>query len=449
MRTSRVFAASIAALALGITACSPGSGGSGGSTASSTDKEGSTGATTVTFRLWDENAAKAYKESFDAFTSHNPDIKVNVEVVPWGQYWEQLPLDIQSGDMADIFWTNSSSFGLLADNGNLLDIGEVVGNDHDAWIESTATLYERDGKLWGVPQIWDSIALFYNKSLVEEAGVDPANLTWAPDGGEGDTLLDAAKKLTKDGAGKHAGEDGFNADSRVQFGFNSQADLQGIYLNFLGEAGAQFQVEDGDDFAFDSPQGVAAFQYLVDLVNKHHVAPSAADTNQNGDLARDLFVQGKLALFQSGPYSLPAISENADFEWGIAPMVAGPEGRKSVVHSVAALGNAATQNKDATVKVLKWLASKDGQLALASSGAAIPAVVDAQSEYENFWKEKNVDISEFQKAAEGDTLPAPVGAKVNAGMTAFGDTIKEMFLGTIPVADALKKAQEEGNAAMK
>lgn len=445
MRTSKVIAASFAALALGLAACSPGSSSSKETTGG--EKEGSTGATTVTFRLWDENAAKAYKESFDAFTSHNPDIKVNVEVIPWGQYWEQLPLDIQSGDMADIFWTNSSNFGLLADNGNLLDIGETVGNDHDAWVESTAKLYERDGKLWGVPQIWDSIALFYNKKLVEEAGIDPANLTWAPGGGEGDTLIAAAKKLTKDDAGKHPGEDGFNPDKRVQFGFNSQADLQAIYIDWLGQAGAKFQ--DGDNFAFNTPQGVGAFQYLVDLVNKEHVAPSAADTNQNGDLARDLFVQGKLALFQSGPYSLPQISENADFEWGIAPMVAGPEGRVSVVHSVAALGNAETKNKEATIKVLKWLASKDGQLALADSGAAFPAVVDAQAEYEAFWKEKGVDVSEFQKAAEGKTIPAPVGAKVNAGMTAFNDTLKEMFLGSMPVEDALKKAQDDGNNAMK
>ena len=49
------------------------------------------------------------------------------------------------------------------------------------------------------------------------------------------------------------------------------------------------------------------------------------ETRRYGDLARDMFIQGKLALFQSGPYSLPAIAEGAtDINWGIVPMIAGP-----------------------------------------------------------------------------------------------------------------------------
>ncbi|MDO5727294.1 MAG: sugar ABC transporter substrate-binding protein [Bowdeniella nasicola] len=442
MRTSARLIAGAAAITLMLTACSPGASNSSGD---SDDADSST--TTVTFRLWDESAAKAYEESFEAFTSHNPDINVKVEVLAWGDYFEQLPLDLQSGDMADIFWMNSSSYGRYADNGNLMNIGEALGNDHDAWVEATAELYERDDTLWGVPQIWDSIALFYNKDLVEEAGVDPANLTWAPGGGDGDTLVEAATKLTKDDNGKHPGEEGFDPDSRVQYGFNSQADLQAIYIDFLAENGAMYQ--DGDEFAFNSPQGIETFEYLVDLVNTHHVAPSAAETNVNGDLARELFMQGKLGLFQSGPYSLPDIQENADFSWGLAPMVAGPEGRVSVVHSVAAVGNADTPHKDATIKVLKWIGSKDGQVALASSGAAFPAVVDAQDEYVQYWKDQGVDVSAFQKAAEGTTTKAPIGANIGAGMDATADTIKDMFLGRIPVAQALEKAQNDGNAAMK
>ncbi len=41
----------------------------------------------------------------------------------------------------------------------------------------------------------------------------------------------------------------------------------------------------------------------MDLINKEHVAPSAADTNDNGDFSRDQFLQGKIALFQSGAYN--------------------------------------------------------------------------------------------------------------------------------------------------
>lgn len=439
-------AAAIAAAALVLAACSPGSGDAG--SAATSEETEATGTTTVTFRLWDDVAAPAYEESFDAFMAQNPDITVQVEVVPWGDYWERLPLDLQSGDMADIFWTNTSNFGRYADNGNLINIDEVIGEDHDEWTESVVSLYERDGALWGVPQLWDSIALYYNADLVDAAAVDPTDLTWVPGGGEGDTLLPAARALTADSAGLHPEEEGFNPDDRVTFGFNAQADLQAIYLDFLGSAGAEFQDDDGQ-FAFASPEGEAAFQYLVDMVNTWHVAPSAADTNTNGDITRDLFLQGKLGLFQSGPYNLKTIAENAEFTWGLAPMVAGPEGRVSVVHGVAAVGNADTENMDATVTVLKWLGSADGQAALAGRGIAFPGAVAAQDAFVNYWAERGVDVQVFIEAANGQTIAAPVGPLVGAGANQLTPILQEMLLGNIPVAEALEQAQAAGNEAME
>lgn len=428
------------ATALVMAACSPG--------ADDSSSEGEDGSTVVTFRLWDEAAAAAYETSFEEFTAQNPDITVEVEVIPWADYWTQLPLDLQSGDMADIFWTNTSNFGVHADNGALLDIDEALGEDHDEWEQSVVDLYTRDGVNYGVPQLWDSIALFYNVDLVEEAGVDVSDLQWRPGAGEGDSLLEAATALTTDAEGRHPDEDGFAADARQTYGFNSQADLQAIYVDFLAQNGALFQDPETDAFAFDSPEGVEAFEYLVDLVNTHQVAPSAADTNVNGDFSRDLFVQGELGLFQSGPYSLPAIAENAEFEWALAPMVAGPEGRIGVVHGVAAVGNAESENVEATTEVLRWLGSAEGQTPLAEQGAAFPGAVDAQQAYIDYWAEQGVDVSVFVEAAQEPTAPSPVGAEINAGSNVITPIFQDMFLGAVPVADALAQAQQEGNAEM-
>jgi multiple sugar transport system substrate-binding protein len=80
-------AAAVAALALA--ACSP-AGPDGG--APSGD-----GATTVTVRVWDEQVAAAYEQSFDEFTRKNPDVQVQVNVVPWKDYFVRLPLDVAGG----------------------------------------------------------------------------------------------------------------------------------------------------------------------------------------------------------------------------------------------------------------------------------------------------------------------------------------------------------------
>src|SRR5699024_2289919 len=103
-----------------------------------------------------------------------------------------------------------------------------VGDDHEEWTGSVADLYQRDGVQWGIPQLWDSIALFYNVELVEEAGVDPEELRWDPEPGN-DTLVAAATAMTVDDEGNHADEEAFDEENVDQFGFNSQPDLQSVW----------------------------------------------------------------------------------------------------------------------------------------------------------------------------------------------------------------------------
>lgn len=424
-------------------ACSPSSdsGDSGGGSDAGGDKG------TLTFRLWDQNAVAAYEESFAAFTESSG-WNVSIDVVPWGDYWTRLPLDVASGDAADVYWMNSANYVQYKDSDALLDINEVVPDGAAQWEKSVVDLYTRDGGLWGVPQIWDSIALFYNKALVEEAGVDPSALAFDPTA-ETDSLRDAGTKLTIDGEGKHPGEDGFDVDSREQFGFNSQADRQAIIGPMLASNGAQWQED--DKYVFASPEGIEAFQYMADLVNVAEVAPSAADTNENGDFTRDLFTQGKLGLFQSGPYNLLPIADGVadSFEWGLAAPVAGPAGAKSLVHGVVAVGNAQADDEQQAgiTELLTWLGSKEGQLPLAEKGVSFPGHVDAQDAFLAFWDEKGVDVSVFVDAAK-NAAEADTGARANAGLTAAIPIFQEVFIGRLTAEEGIPQAQEEGNAAM-
>lgn len=79
-------------------------------------------------------------------------------------------------------------------------------------------IYTRDGSLWRFLQLWDSIALFYNKDLTDAAGVDVEDLTWAPDAGDGDTLLPALQKLTTDKSGNTAESADSDSSNVATFG---------------------------------------------------------------------------------------------------------------------------------------------------------------------------------------------------------------------------------------
>ena len=426
-----------------LAACSPSSSGGGSGSGSDGGGDGKT----LTFRPWDETAVDAYKESFATFTEQEG-WEVTIDLVPWADYWTRLPLDVASGDAADVYWMNSANYVLLKDSGDLLDINKVVPDGHDKWEKAVVDLYTRDGGLWGVPQLWDSIAMFVNTDLVEKAGVDTATLSFDPTG-DSDPLREAGAKLTVDKAGKHPGDSGFDPDTRTQFAFNAQADRQAIIGPMLAANGAQWQKD--DEYVFASPEGIAAFDYMAGLVNTAHIAPSAADTNANGDVTRDLFTQGKLALFQSGPYSLKTVFEGVgdSFSWMIGAPITGPDGPKSLVHGVVAVGNAKADeaHQEGIAKLLTWLGTAEGQRPLATKGVAFPAHQEAVEDFRAYWDGQGVDVNAFTAAAQ-DAAPADTGANANAGLEAVMPIFQEIFIGRTSAADGVPQAQEEGNAAM-
>ncbi|MGB6209894.1 ABC transporter substrate-binding protein [Mycobacterium sp.] len=408
------------------------------------------GKTVVTVRLWDEQVAAAYRESFAAFTRTHPDIEVHTHVVSYSTYFNTLRTDVAGGSADDIFWISNAYLAGYADSGRLIDIGKNLGaRAVPAWEPSVVEQFTRHGVLWAVPQLTDAgIALYYNADLLAAAGVNPAELAalrWSPDGG--DTLRPLLTRLTIDAIGHTAATTGFDAGRVRQWAYNAANDAQGIYLNYIGSAGGVFQ--NGDRFAFDNPGAVEAFTYLVRLINADHVAPPASDTNDNGDFSRNQFLAGRMALFQSGTYNLAAVADQAGFRWGVAMLPEGPKGRVTVTNGIAAAGNSATAHPDAVRQVLSWLGSKEGNRYVGRHGSAIPAVRSAQRVYFDYWAAKNVDVRPFFTVLSGPHIAAPGGAGFAAGNQVLKPYFDEMFLGRSDVPTILRHAQNAANVAAR
>ncbi len=406
------------------------------------------GKTVVTVRLWDEQVAAAYRESFAEFTREHPDIEVRVNVVAYSTYFDTLRTDVAGGGADDIFWLSNAYFAGYADSGRLMDIAQTLGpNASRAWEPSVVNQFTRNGALWAVPQLTDAgIALYFNADLLDAAGVqlrELVSLRWSL--GDDDTLRPLLARLTIDANGRSSGTPGFDADRVRQWGYNAANDLQGIYLNYIGSAGGVFSV--GDRFAFDNPQTAEGFEYLVRLINTDHVAPPASDTNDNGDFSRNQFLQGRMALFQSGTYTLAAVADQARFRWGVAMLPIGPKGRVSVTNGIAAAGNSATKHPDAVRQVLAWMGGRRGNEYVGARGAAIPAVLAAQPVYNKYWASRGVDVGPFFKVLNGPRIPAPGGAGFAAGFDALKPYFDEMFLGRRNVASTLAEAQPAANSA--
>lgn len=387
------------------------------------------GRTVVRLRIWDQSFGSVYRASLDAFERDNPDIEVRITLVPWSSYPQKLRLDVAGGTADDLFWVNL--YEDYADSGRLMDIGTTLGEQAArAWDPFAVTQFTRNGTLWAVPQFVDGgTAVYYNQDLLDASGVTPAELAtlrWSPDPAV-DTLAPLLRRL------------------RATWSYNAANDFQSITLPYLGSAGGQFQ-RDGR-FAFASPQGRAAFEYLTGLVAAG-LSPSAADTNTSSDFAKNAFLQGKMALFQSGTYNLAPIRKNAAFRWGVTMIPEGPVGRVSGNNAIGVAGNAATKHPDATRRVLAWLGSAAGNRYLGVDGATIPAVTSEQQVYRDYWAHAGVDVSPFFDVLRGPRISSGGGSGFPAALEAIDPILDEMYLGRIPVDTALDRAQSAGDAAL-
>lgn len=392
----------------------------------------------LTFRLWDEGAAEAYEESFEAFTARNPHIRVAIELVDIGDYQDALG----EGDLPDVFWADYTTLIDGVDRDQLIPI-ESSNN----WSQTFAKLFTVDDTLYAVPQLWNSTALYYNKDLYEGQEVSVNKLEWAPDGGDSDTLLDVARSLTVDAEGNHPTDEDFDSDEIETYGFAVDYDLHSTFVPFLLQSGGALQDSEGT-FSFDTEQGHQSAQYLVDLPEKHEVSPPATEAFNDPKHNEDLFTDGRLALYQSDSSRIADIAEHSSFSWGIAPLVAGPEGEFAVVDGIGAAGNANSEHPEESALLLDWLGTGTGQEYLGSHGVGFPATSSGQDTYVNYWAKQGIDVSAFIESTLNGVPITAHGHNIAPALETMEPIVTSMLAGDIPVKTALQEAQEAGNEAL-
>ena len=190
-------------MALSMAAC-------GGSSSSSSDNSSSDAKTTDTadgsdssssdvtlsVTIWDSNQEPGLTQIMNDFTEKTG-IKTKVSVVKWDEYWTLLESGAQGGSLPDVFWMHSNESERYMSNDMLLDLTDKIADSSEIdpanYPEDIWGLYTYDDKYYAVPKDVDTIALWYNKTLFDEAGLEypTADWTW-------DDVTEAAKKLTKD-----------------------------------------------------------------------------------------------------------------------------------------------------------------------------------------------------------------------------------------------------------
>lgn len=163
-----------AAATLVLAGCAGGT--EGGDTSPSTTTGSSADITTIKLLHWEVGGPEFWSASLAAFEEANPNIKVEVETVPFDRYNEVQGPYIASGSGPDVM-ANNAGFELFDRRSAYVEIPDDVRAVGAELLTYSGTCLEFDTSqpCYGLPFSYQGNIMYYNKQVLTEAGLDPAN----------------------------------------------------------------------------------------------------------------------------------------------------------------------------------------------------------------------------------------------------------------------------------
>ncbi|MCO5972885.1 ABC transporter substrate-binding protein [Actinoallomurus soli] len=442
MRTrARWTAALIAAvLPLATTACS--SGGSGSSN----------GPVTLTYALWDNNQQPAYQACADAFTAAHPDIHVKITQSAWNQYWQNLTTQMTSGNAPDVFTDHVAYYPQFVKNNQILDITSRVAADKvdlNQYQGGLADLWVKDGKRYGLPKDWDTVAIAYNTGMLKSAHVDPAglaNLTWNPtDGGTFEQLI---AKLTVDQKGHNGLDPSFDKNHvkihGIELIYDDGATGQSTWGNFAVANGFTFLDKNpfGTKYHYSDPALAQTVDWFASLAKKGYAAPYDKASTLGPDAVLNA---GRAAMTMTGSWNINTyLGSSATQKFAFAPLPAGPRGRKTFINGLSDAIYTGTKHPDQAWQWVKFLASTSCQDIVASKGVVFPAIKTSSQKALATHQAagRNVKVFVDEATTPGETFSYPITDHADQITQEVQTDLEGVWLGKSTAADALAKAQK-------
>ncbi len=404
----------------------------------------------LTYALWDANQQVGYQKSIDVFQRMHPNIRVTIQQIPYGSYQAKINAEFISGEAPDLFWVNTPFLADWIQRGILADITDRVsaaGIDLSIYYPALVALHRRDGRLYGLPKDWDTIAFYYNKTLTKKRKVEvPESLTWHPYGSG--TFTPFLQQLTIDRRGRDAATTGFDPRHVTTYATSIYNDLQAGFGSFLAMNGGGVLARPYDqETVLTSARNAETMTWLTQTLRSQHVLIPADSIglNANGAALSSLFAQGVVATYLAGDWNTNSLYQltqgGSGLEVGVLPLPSGPQGRISVFNGLTDGVNAHSNHPDEAWLLAQWLAGPESQTIMGSGGYIWPAIRSLDPLFLKYWESKGIDVSPFLDEATGKTINFPVSEGMGNAITNIQTTLGPVFLGTASPAAGLASAK--------
>jgi multiple sugar transport system substrate-binding protein len=310
------------------------------------------------------------KELLELFHANHPNI--HVFYVPDPEDVEERMLsDMRSGTAADVFQGCCTHFPLWAQAGNTLDLRPFIVADLDAatiadWDPAQfKALSLRNGHQFGLPKYHGALALYYNKDIFDQNGLDYPDATW-----DHVRYQKTMSRLT---------EDRIRDGMRVQWGSMVDISWDRLQVHVNGWGGTFVDPQDPYLCRMGEPAALAAFEWLRARMWDDRVMPAPLEIGRMS--TTEAFLAGKLAMVEDGSWALKDILSGARFRVGVAPLPAGPNRRVTLATTDGIGIYAGTRYPEAAWELAKFLTGREAGLMLAKAHFLQPARVSLIDEW--------------------------------------------------------------------
>lgn len=283
----------------------------------------------------------------DQFVADNPGVTVNIEAVPWGTCQDKSLTLAAAGDAPSISYMGSRTLRQLANNDLIVPAQIDPATMYQPGVLNTVTIA---GTAWGYPHAFSTKALYINCDLVEASGQTcAAPATW-------DDMYAMAKGVVDNTDAAGVGLAGKDFDNTMH-----------QFLNYLySNGGVVIDPATGEN-KLDSDATRETLAFYGKLVDVAQDGPTAWERDQ----LRDLFNDGKIAMYVQGPWGYG--QHNDDINQMVVPVPAGPSGTSgSILITDSIVVFKGTGHEDLAQQLAQRITGGEAQYDLDSSWGLTP-----------------------------------------------------------------------------
>ncbi|WP_330696959.1 sugar ABC transporter substrate-binding protein [Candidatus Epulopiscium viviparus] len=385
----------------------------------------------LSVNIWDAYQQPGIQQILNEFTAETG-IKTSLSMITWSEYWSVLEAGAQGGQLPDVFWMHSNESQRYMENDMLLDLTDQIAEstliDPANYPDDIWDLYISDKKYYAVPKDIDTIALWYNKTMFDAAGIEYPNEDWT-----WDDMTQAARKLTK-------------ADGS-QYGIAMRNDTnQEGYYNILYSNGGRILNEDKTKSMLDDPKTIEGMEVLETWINEG-LMPSLATMSETP--AEVLMQSGQVAMALHGSWMLPSYKTSdyalANIDIAELPKSAATGDRVSVYNGLGWAAAANTEHPEEAWKLVEYLGSEKAQLRQAELGVTMSAFTGTSDAW--------INSSDFNLQAYINMMDNMVIRPYSRNTVIWendnNEALKAVYTGDETMEEALKKMAAEMNETLE